>query len=210
MAVPRYTTLFACVLLLAAFSGAAASEDKPAHVVSLGASFDDQVNDGNVWFIKVGPRDLQGARAAAGALWGRIWDVVARSATDFCCCCPFACFLPCSSSLPGAVSACALSVSVVHGSGPGRAQDVARQQCASDQQQLVPRTTLASGQPFQTFLPRLLCSPPLSPVPMHAQATASAWPPPGPSWVRQSRTTPPSRSLTSTAPSTGTSAPRLR
>lgn len=42
------------VLLAAALTVAAASEEKGEHVVALGADFDTSVNDGNVWFIKVG------------------------------------------------------------------------------------------------------------------------------------------------------------
>lgn len=67
MAVPRFTTLFACVLLLAAsFSGAAASSETSEHVHVLGADFDDNVNDGSVWFIKVR------CRGAAGHCKGRL------------------------------------------------------------------------------------------------------------------------------------------
>lgn len=54
MAAPRFNAL-SCVLLLAACTLAAASDatEKPEHVHVLGADFDDNVNDGSVWFIKV-------------------------------------------------------------------------------------------------------------------------------------------------------------
>jgi hypothetical protein len=43
-----------CLLLVAAaFTATTASEEKGDHVVALGADFDEIVNDGNVWFIKV-------------------------------------------------------------------------------------------------------------------------------------------------------------
>lgn len=78
MAAPCFTTLFACVLLLAAFSGAAA-EDKPSeHVHVLSADFDDQVNDGNVWFIKVRSASSGTCRGAQCVLLG----TAVRSSTD--------------------------------------------------------------------------------------------------------------------------------
>jgi hypothetical protein len=43
-----------CLLLVAAaFTATTASEEKGEHVVALGADFEEKVNDGNVWFIKV-------------------------------------------------------------------------------------------------------------------------------------------------------------
>ena len=54
----------ACLLLLAVAFTATASEEKAEHVVSLGADFDDVVNDGNVYFVKVRMAQRESRRTA--------------------------------------------------------------------------------------------------------------------------------------------------